>query len=94
MDLPTAGREYAKFPLPAGVAMNADLSVSFDRGKTWHPLTVPDAHTAMVLVAGPTAENNPQGTVVLAPGNNRALVRLKATPENVVRSAGSIYVTG
>ena len=93
MDLPAAGREYAKFPLPAGVATGSDLSVSFNRGTTWHRLMIPDTHTAMVLVAGPSATDNPDGTVVLELGANRALVRLKAAPEDIIRSAGSIYVT-
>lgn len=92
MKLPQSGREYAVFPLPEGVALDADLTVSFDDGDTWHKLTRPDANTARILVAGPQATANPAETVTLRKGTNRALVRLTVNHETVIRAAGSIFV--
>lgn len=92
MKLPASGREYAVFPLPEGVQMDADLTVSFDGGATWHKLSRPDAHTARILVAGPQATENPADTVILPKGTSRALVRLTENHESVIRAAGTIFV--
>lgn len=92
MNIPYNGREYVKFPL-SGVGSDADMHVSFDRGETWHRLTMADGKTAAALVAGPGATENPENTVVLRPGTNWALVRLRSMPEDVIRPAGLVYVS-
>lgn len=102
MDLPRAGREYAKWDTtpPTSDA----LEVSFDGGTTWHDLQpgtvdTDDVWTAdaqgtvhAILVAGPDATANPVGTVALAEGTTRTVVRMVASPEIIVRGTGVIRV--
>jgi hypothetical protein len=86
-----AGREYLKWVL-SGAPAGAVLEVSFDDGVTWYP-TTRTADTVSVLVAGPAAEANPAGTVVLAVGVHTAMVRLADTPEVVIRDGGRVHIT-
>jgi len=91
MDIDRRGREWARWP--DATALPPDpLEVSFDGGTTWTPLQRVDATTVRVLVAGPAAENNPDGTAVLTIGRNVATVRVTAAPEILVREAGVITV--
>lgn len=90
MRLSTIGREYARFTV--AVPATTPLDVTFDGGTTWVAMERPSNTEARVLVAGPNAVNNPVGTVVLPAGRNPVHIRLVASSENVVRTAGSIYV--
>lgn len=91
MNLASAGREYAHFPV--SLDTGATLDASFDGGITWVTLERPSTTEARVLVAGPDAVQNPNGTVVLKTGRNPIAVRLVAGQESVIRAAGSIFVT-
>lgn len=88
MKLHTSGREYVKYTVnaPAGAA----LSISFDDGAVWYPMERPSETTARIMVAGPVATGNPEGTVVLPRGGSSAIIRLTDSPEVVVRDAGII----
>jgi hypothetical protein len=88
--LSTTGREYASWTI-TGADTDTALSVSFDKGATWHNLTVTGS-TAKILVAGPTATDNPPGTVVLTTGRNTATIRATDNPEVVVRGGGTVDV--
>lgn len=102
MDLPRAGREYAKWDTQP--ATSDQLEVSFDAGTTWHDLTPgtvdgddvwtadPDGTVHAILVAGPDTTNNPEGCVELEEGVTRTTVRMVANPEIIIRDTGVIRV--
>ncbi len=90
MELAPAGREYAHWDV-TGAAVDLALEVSFDVGATWRPLTR-TGDDATALVAGPSATDNPVGTVVLTLGSNAARIRAADNPEVVIRAAGIITV--
>lgn len=86
-----AGREYVTWTMtdaPDGV----DIEVSTDDGETWHP-TTRDGDTIRALFAGPDAEDNPEGTIVVGPQRTRLLARAVDAPEIIVRFAGAIDIT-
>lgn len=91
MDIDRTGREWARWPIVAAPP-DRQLEVSFDGGATWTPMERVDATTVRVLVAGPAADDNPDGTAVLVLGRNVATVRVTAAPEILVREAGIITV--
>ena len=90
MQLPPAGREYARWTLTGADGATA-LEATIDGGTTWHPLTV-DGDTVTLLVAGPAAEDNPAETVVLTAGRNHVQVRATDNPEVIIRTGGVIDV--
>lgn len=89
MELDRRGREYATWPTDAPTDL--PLEVTFD-GVAWFATERPEDTELRVLVAGPDATSNPDGTVVLSLGENRATFRGVDSPEVVVRRAGSIFV--
>lgn len=91
MQIPSTGREYATWTI-AGADTDTQLAVSFDNGQSWHDLDRPTTTTVRLLVAGPTAQDNPDGTVVLAAGVHQATLRAVDDPETVIRTAGRIDV--
>lgn len=91
MQIKSAGREFATWTITASEPVTA-LEVSFDAGATWIAMTTIDATTFQILVAGPDADSNPIGTVVLALGLNFAQIRVIDNPEIIIRDAGTINV--
>lgn len=86
-----AAREYVTWTMtdaPDGV----DIEVSTDDGDTWHP-TTREGDVIQALFAGPDAESNPEGTIVLTAGRTRLLARAVDAPEIIVRFAGAIDIT-
>lgn len=90
MNIHPAAREIVRWPI-TGAPDDVVLEVSFDAGASWHRLTR-EGDTATVLVAGPDATDNPDGTVVLAHGRNHALIRATDNPEVPHRHAGTVDV--
>lgn len=96
MELDRRAREYANWDLSE--APTGALEVTFD-GITWHPLTR-EADTVRALIAGPDAQDNPVGTVVLdgpITGSKwrRHIATIRATdaPQILIRDAGVIDIT-
>jgi len=87
--LTPAGREYATWSI-AGLPEPLSVSVSFD-GLQWHP-TTREGDTVRLLVAGPDATDNPEGTAVLHLGRNAARLRVVDHPEILIRAAGAVHV--
>lgn len=92
MEIDALGREPATWHEITGVPIDADLSVTFDGGATWHPLNRVDLTTAWLWVAGPLATSNPVGTVVLALGDNHAKMMAVDGSAAPVEPAGCIRV--
>lgn len=92
MVIDALGREPATWSSITGVPLEAELSVTFDEGTTWHPLIRTDLTTAWLWVAGPEAEGNPAGTVVLNYGDNHAKIRAVDGNAAPVDPAGCIRV--
>ena len=91
MKIKPEGREYATWTVTASGTVTG-LEVTFDDGATWTALAAVDATTFRVLVAGPDATTNPDGTVVLAAGRHFAMTRLTDNPEVIIRDGGTIDV--
>lgn len=96
MKLDRRAREYAYWDLSE--APDGALDITFD-GITWHPLTR-EGNTVRVLVAGPDAQGNPAGTVVLpgpitGSGQRRHIATIRAADgaQILIRDAGAIDVT-
>jgi hypothetical protein len=89
MNLPRTGREFAHADI-AGLAEDVTLQASLD-GAAWVPVTR-DGSTVRLLVAGPDAEGNPPGTLVLPLGRSMLTVRAEDNPEVVVRTWGPFTV--
>jgi len=91
MKIKPEGREYATWTVTTSDPVTG-LEVTFDAGTTWAAMDAVDATTFRVLVAGPDATTNPDGTVVLAAGRHFALIRAVDAPEVIIRDAGTIDV--
>lgn len=83
------GREYYTWPVVADVDLVPPIELSIDGGQTWHE-TEAVSGGIRALVAGPDAEDNPAGTIVLSRGVNSILARCIDNPEVVIRGAGAI----
>lgn len=86
MILYSKGCEFLNIPTSDNTA--GALDVSFDDGETWTVLEKVSATGARVRIAGPDAEDNPSGTVVLQLGVYRVFVRYKTADETVIRRLG------
>ncbi len=98
MRLNPAGREYAHFTVTGLPDAPANLEVSFNNSVNWYQCTWTGGfgteRTALLLVAGPDAVDNPDTTVILPLGRNTVRTRLADTPEVVIRDdVGVIDVT-
>jgi hypothetical protein len=90
--LATGGVEYIHWTL-SGLPTSppvAGVSVSLDRGVTWHPAELTGGE-ARILLAHPAATEPDPGAVV-APRSVEMLVRIEDTPEVVVRSGGALRI--
>jgi hypothetical protein len=56
-------------------------------------LEVEDAEWHRILVAGPSAEGNPDGTVVIAKSGARLNFRIQSNPELIIEPGERIYLT-
>lgn len=88
MNIDRRGRERTRWDLAE--APDGAVEVTFD-GAVWHPADRTE-NTVSVLIAGPDATSNPDGTVVLAEGRHHALLRVAASPEVLIREAGVIDI--
>lgn len=89
LTIPRAGREYVIWTV-TGAPEGAQLEVSVDDGATWHALTR-DGDQFRALVAGPSAPDNPPGTVVLTgAGSTTPGLRLRDSSEIVIRASEHI----
>lgn len=87
IELDRRGREYITWPDATGIPTGATLEATID-GTTW----VTMGTGPRVLVAGPDAADNPDGTLVAPIGVGTITVRLADSPEIVVRKAATVYV--
>jgi hypothetical protein len=88
--LSAIGREYAHIPVVTAIGVSVE--VSFDNGLTWNSAERPSDTEARVLVAGPDAQSNPAGTVVLDLGRHPVHVRVLPASEDIIRPVGYIQV--
>lgn len=89
MNLDREGREYIYWDmenLPGG-----EFDISFN-DTDWYPMERVNDTSVRVLVAGPEAVGNPDGTPVLSPIVSHAKIRYRGTPEIVVRDAGEFVI--
>ncbi len=91
MDLNRRDVEYV-YPDLTSIPADPELTVTFDDGLSWHPLTVDDDGAARALVAGPDATDVLAGAVVLPLGRSVMAVRSVSTPERLHRHVGVIDV--
>lgn len=87
VQIPATGREWVTWTLadaPAGM-----IQVSIDGGVTWHDCERPTVTTARVLVAGPDADSNPTGALVLTEARSvLAYLKVVTDSEVIIRAAG------
>ena len=91
MILSRAGREYAHLPYTADADMTG-LDVEVGVNGAWYDADDVTLTEVIVLVAGPDAAGNPDGTIVLRAGVNRLQVRFPDNPEIIIRDGGVINV--
>lgn len=88
MRLDRAARKEIRWPFTADVPItSADVYLD----GTWHTGTV-EGSEVVLLVAGPDAEDNPGGTVVLPLGGYWPRIRFVDNPEINVEDGGFILV--
>jgi hypothetical protein len=101
VELNRAGREYFYWPITGDPLEDPpDLSVG---GSDYEPMVEDDEYepeTEIVgavwyrsLLAGPDAETNPSGTVVVPRSGATVKIRVTASPEIIVRTGERIYLT-
>lgn len=84
------GREFIYIPVvtaPAGV-LGYQVSV---RSGEWVDAQI-DQGDIRILVAGPEAQDNPDGTLVLSHGVNHVAIRAENNTEILIRQAARIVV--
>ncbi len=91
MKLHRSGREYFTFPVVADVDPVPAISLSADNGLTWHP-TEAVTGGIRILIAGPDATGNPDGTLVLPSGVAELIARAVDSPEVVIRGSWGIRI--
>ena len=87
------GREYYTWPIVTDADPIPAIELSIDGGTTWHP-TEAVSGGVRALIAGPDAEDNPPGTIVLPRGTTCFIGRAVDNPEVVIRDARSIRIDG
>lgn len=92
MDLPRAGREYAKWPVSGLPADASPLEMQIDG--TWYPVvTSDDQSTLTALLAGPDFDlvSFPQaGTIVIPRDQINIPFRLIDDPEHILTTGGNV----
>lgn len=90
MNLSRSGRELLRPGKVEGLPVGAVVELSLDDEGTWHEaLDVVDG-VPRWLLAGPNAEENPAGTVVVPLGTHDEIIRVRDHPEVVVRRTGGV----
>lgn len=89
MKLHPKAREYYGLKITTDPPVDS-WDASFDSGATWLPGATDEAGVTRWLVAGPTADDTTDATVLLV--TTLPLIRSTSNPETIVRKAPSIYV--